>query len=100
MVIGHVMRGTVLSAALMMACGNAWALDDASYPDMKGQWNRVPVPGIAPSFDPNKRPGAGQQAPLRRSIRKSSTQASPTRLPAAAVMQGICCASRPACRCG
>jgi len=54
----------LLGAAMMLACGGAWAFDDSNYPDLKGQWNRMEVPGIGPSFDPTKRPGLAQQAPL------------------------------------
>jgi hypothetical protein len=54
----------LLGVALMMTCERAWAFDDANYPDLKGQWNRMEVPGIAPSFDPTKPPGLAQQAPL------------------------------------
>ena len=64
MSIVNAIGGALLSAALMFACGGAWAFDDANYPDLKGQWTRLPVPGIGPSFDPTKRPGLGQQAPL------------------------------------
>ena len=53
-----------LAAALSMTLGGARAFDEAKYPDWKGQWNRLEVPGIGPSFDPTKRPGLGQQAPL------------------------------------
>ena len=52
----------VLAAAIPIA--SAQAFDDSKYPDWKGQWNRLEVPGIGPSFDPTKRPGLGQQAPL------------------------------------
>jgi len=52
----------VLVAAIPIA--SAQAFDDSKYPDWKGQWNRLEVPGIGPSFDPTKRPGLGQQAPL------------------------------------
>jgi hypothetical protein len=64
MKIGKAIGGAALGVALTFAFGNAWAFDDANYPDMKGQWNRIAVPGVAPSFDPTKRPGLGQQAPL------------------------------------
>jgi hypothetical protein len=64
MSIGNSIGGGLLGAALMLMYGGAWAFDDANYPDLKGQWNRVAVPGIAPSFDPTKRPGLAQQAPL------------------------------------
>jgi len=56
--------GGVLGAALALSSTGAWAFDDAKYPDLRGQWNRQEVPGIAPSFDPTRRPGLGQQAPL------------------------------------
>src|SRR5262249_46808460 len=58
--------GGLLAAALMLAAGAASAFDDANYPNWKGQWHRLPVPGItgAASFDPNKRLGREQQAPL------------------------------------
>src|SRR5262245_6167728 len=57
--------GGVLAAALMLA-GGAWAFDHPNYPDLKGQWHRLVVPGItgAASFDPNKRGGRAQEAPL------------------------------------
>jgi hypothetical protein len=64
MLIGNSFGSGVFAAALMLACGGAWAFDDANYPDVKGQWNRRPVPGLAPSFDPTKRPGLDQKAPL------------------------------------
>jgi hypothetical protein len=53
-------------AALCATCAGARAFDDANYPDLKGQWTRLPVPGIVgvPSFDPTKRAGLAQQAPL------------------------------------
>jgi hypothetical protein len=46
--------------------GGARAFDDAKYPDLKGQWNRFVVPGVAgqPSFDQTKGWGHAQQAPL------------------------------------
>src|ERR1700733_11778132 len=53
-------------AMLLTMLGGARAFDDANYPDWKGQWTRIPVPGIGgvPSFDPSKGPGVKQQAPL------------------------------------
>jgi len=56
-------------ALLSAACAtlsDARAFDDAYYPDWKGQWNRLPVPGVGgvPSFDPTKRAGREQHAPL------------------------------------
>jgi len=57
--------GALLVAALMVASG-AWAFDDSNYPNWKGQWHRLPMPGItgAAAFDPTKRLGVAQQAPL------------------------------------
>jgi hypothetical protein len=58
-------RAAVLAVLLAMP-GGARAFDDSNYPDWKGQWTRAPVPGIglAVSFDPTKRAGRAQQAPL------------------------------------
>src|SRR3984957_4897002 len=55
-----------LTAALCMTCAGALAFDETKYPDWKGAWRRVAVPGIVgqPSYDPNKRGGAAQEAPL------------------------------------
>jgi hypothetical protein len=64
MSIGNAIAGGLVGAALTLMGGGAWAFDDANYPDLKGQWNRIAIPGIAPSFDPTKRPGLAQQAPL------------------------------------
>ena len=40
----------VLATAIPIA--STQAFDDSKYPDWKGQWNRLEVPGIGPSFDP------------------------------------------------
>jgi len=59
--------GTVAFAVgLTMAVVDAWAFDQAKYPDWAGAWRRVPVPGItgAPGYDQTKRLGPPQQAPL------------------------------------
>ena len=58
--------GTAVMAALLITLGGAAAFDDAMYPDLRGQWTRLPVPGVAgqPSFDPTKSSGRSQQAPL------------------------------------
>ena len=55
-----------VAAALMLAIGAAHAADDAKYPNWKGQWNRVIVPGVGGqgAFDQTKPWGPGQQAPL------------------------------------
>ena len=52
-------------ASTMMAAGSA-AADDAKYPNWKGQWSRVIVPGIGGqgAFDQTRPWGLGQQAPL------------------------------------
>jgi hypothetical protein len=56
----------VASAALLMSVAGAPAADDARYPNLKGQWNRIAVPGLAgqPSFDQTKGWGLAQEAPL------------------------------------
>jgi len=53
-------------ATLMVAPNRAQAADDAKYPNLKGQWTRVIVPGVRgqPSFDQTKSWGPGQGAPL------------------------------------
>jgi len=61
-----------VAAALMLAIGAAHAADDAKYPNWKGQWNRVIVPGVSGqgAFDQTKPWGPGQQAPLTPEYRK------------------------------
>src|SRR6266849_3546132 len=58
--------GAIVPAALAMPIGDARALDDAKYPNWKGQWERVTPnrEGQAIKFDPTKPWGPGQQAPL------------------------------------
>src|SRR5712664_2822963 len=53
---------TTLGATL----GGALAFDESTYPDWKGAWRRVAVPGVVgqPSYDPTKRGGQAQQAPM------------------------------------
>ena len=53
-----------LLCLLAAANGGALGLDHVQYPDLKGQWTRVLVPGRQPTFDPTKPGGLGQQAPL------------------------------------
>src|SRR5262249_42247348 len=55
-----------LVVALVMPFAVSRAHDETKYPDWKGQWSRIPVPGITgnPSWDPNKLEGRAQQAPL------------------------------------
>jgi hypothetical protein len=55
-----------LMASLCMTFAGAVAFDESKYPDWKGAWRRVAVPGVVgqPSYDPTKRGGEAQQAPL------------------------------------
>jgi hypothetical protein len=59
-------RGVAFTVALLVAPAAAHAFDDARYPNLRGQWTRVPVPGAVgqPTYDPSKPWGRGQQAPL------------------------------------
>jgi hypothetical protein len=49
----------MMSLCMMTAGAQAW--DDATYPDLKGQWRPIGGPG---RFDISKPGGRGQQAPL------------------------------------
>jgi hypothetical protein len=54
-------------AALSVTIGAAAAFDGAKYPDLKGQWLRARAPMSNPGqgpFDPSKRGGPAQEAPL------------------------------------
>jgi hypothetical protein len=55
-----------LAASLGATLGGALAFDESKYPDWKGAWRRVAVPGVVgqPSYDPTKRGGRAQEAPL------------------------------------
>jgi hypothetical protein len=57
---------TVALATLCLAATGAQAFDESKYPNLKGQWLRVPVPGVfgQPGYDPSKRGGPLQDAPL------------------------------------
>jgi hypothetical protein len=61
-----------VAAALMTASGAVRAADDVKYPNWKGQWSRVIVPGVGGqgAFDQTKRFGPGQQAPLTAEYQK------------------------------
>jgi hypothetical protein len=63
---GRSISAIVLGASLGATMTVAQAFDETKYPDWKGQWTAVRVPGLRgqPSFDPNKSEGLGQQAPL------------------------------------
>ena len=58
--------GASVSATFSIASANAQILDYSRYPDLKGQWERFIVRGVAgqPSLDQTKPWGKGQQAPL------------------------------------
>jgi hypothetical protein len=59
--------GAIALAAMAMPTLDARALDDAKYPNWKGQWQGVNPPLGGPSaikFDPTKASGPAQQAPL------------------------------------
>jgi len=50
-----------MAVALWATIAAAQAWGDAQYPDWKGQWERIG----GGAFDPGKRPGRGQQPPLK-----------------------------------
>ena len=56
-----------IAAALILAMDAGQAVNGAEYPDWRGQWARILVPGLAGQtvkFDPSKPWGPGQGAPL------------------------------------
>jgi hypothetical protein len=55
-----------IALVLLLTVVPAQAHDDTKYPDVKGQWLRLRVPGLVgqPSYDPTKSEGRAQQAPL------------------------------------
>jgi len=71
----NVTRAVVLALTLLMTIGGAQAFDDSEYPNFKGQWRRMPVPGVRGqiSFDQYKDWGKGQGAPLTPEYRRSTT---------------------------
>jgi hypothetical protein len=66
MINRFVMGAVTLATACLMALSSAQAFDDSEYPNFKGQWRRMPVPGVRGqiSFDQHKDWGKGQGAPL------------------------------------
>jgi hypothetical protein len=54
------------AAALTLGLAEAQAFDEAKYPDWGGAWRRIPIRGVTgqPGYDPTKRLGRGQEAPL------------------------------------
>src|SRR5262249_60095389 len=63
--IGAVALAASLGVTLCATVGGALAFDESKYPDWKGAWRRVAVPGVVgqPSYDPTKRGGRAQKAP-------------------------------------
>jgi len=63
-------RGSIvllaLAASLLATVSGALAFDESMYPNLKGEWRRVPVAGLKgqPSYDSTKSEGLAQQAPL------------------------------------
>ena len=64
--IGGLAPVAVTLAAILAMMGDAWAFDGSKYPNFKGQWRRLPIPGIVgqPSYDPTRLQGRRQDAPL------------------------------------
>src|SRR5260370_3064130 len=60
------LAGALGVTSLGVTVGGALAFDESKYPDWKGAWRRVAVPGVVgqPSYDPTKRGGRAQEAPL------------------------------------
>jgi hypothetical protein len=58
--------GAIALVVLADVTASAQVVDFSKYPNLKGQWNRFAVPGLAgqPSFDQTKPWGYGQEAPL------------------------------------
>jgi len=60
--------GPAFLAGFLMSIGAVHAFDDTKYPDWKGRWDLMRVPGVGaplnPGFDATKSWGVGQQAPL------------------------------------
>jgi hypothetical protein len=56
----------IAAAALILTIGGGRAAEDAKYPNWKGQWSRLLVPGVGGqgAFDQTRFWGRGQQAPL------------------------------------
>jgi hypothetical protein len=59
--------GTIVLGATLSLTAAAQAFDESKYPSLKGQWVRGRVTGVTgqPSYDPTKRQGLAQQAPLK-----------------------------------
>ncbi len=74
----------------------AQAQDIAKYPDWSGQWRRPA--NVAPSWDPTKPPGLGQEAPLTPEYQKLFEATSRTARSAGSPATRPACACRMACR--
>src|SRR5437016_8025886 len=61
-----------IALALLMPWSDTFAFDQSKYPDLRGPWVRGRFPGVAgqPSYDPTKRQGLAQQAPLKPEFQK------------------------------
>jgi hypothetical protein len=66
MQLKHPIAAFTLLVSFCATFSGALAFDETKYPDWKGAWRRVAFPGITgqPSYDPTKRNGSEQQAPL------------------------------------
>jgi hypothetical protein len=62
----HTLIAAAVLTASLAAAVPARAFDQSRYPDWTGAWRRMPVPGVTgqPGYDPTKRLGPAQQAPL------------------------------------
>src|ERR1700754_4357590 len=62
----NLIGSAALAGALIMTISGAWAADDATYPNWKGQWDTINhrLGGQVIKFDPDKPWGPAQQAPL------------------------------------
>jgi hypothetical protein len=67
MVLRNLLAGLVVAIASFATLDAASAFDESKYPPLKGQWTRGRVPGVTgqPGYDPTKRMGLAQQAPLK-----------------------------------
>ncbi len=82
--------------AMCIASTESRAWNDASYPDLKGQWHPI---GDPTRFDASKGPGLAQQAPLDpRSIRRGSSASLKDRAAGGRDCSGQLRASHRACR--
>jgi hypothetical protein len=67
MVLRNFFAGLLVATASLATLDAASAFDESKYPPLKGQWARGRVPGVTgqPGYDPTKRMGLAQQAPLK-----------------------------------